>query len=681
MRIGIDTTALSRNTTGTGCYINCLLDQLKNTTNEIKTFDSVNFVKNENSFEAFRKIKSLHGGVKRQLYRKLKLSANMIKEDVDCAFFPNYFMPPQFEKPAAIVIHDLSFITHPQFYSKTFVLYYQRQMKETLKKRPIVITVSNHSRDSIHKNLGIKKDNIYLVQAYSQFNKNQLNIYTGKSKTPYFLFVGHVEPRKNLSFLVDNFILWKEKRKLNFKIVITGEIWIRSSSTINFIKKYKDHPDVELTGYVDEIRLQNLYANASGFVHTSFVEGFGFPVLEAMHYSLPIICSTGTATEEISGTNSIAVDPYDNNSLQNGFDKLYEKVLIAERINYDIKYSPELMRAQLNKILDLIELKQKSKVIFSSSSSHSVEEAVEKTLVYARLFNSGIKKEFLPKYLFDVKISDNVLKLALEKLLNENKIFVKNNSFYLNAFSKNFYVKKKAIPNHKRSIKFLELLKKFSLISSIAFSGGTANYGLENHDDIDLFIITKPNCVFIVYSFIHFSSILLGLRKVICANYLIDEKNLEIKSPRDFYTAHQIIFLIAYKNQNILDRFVFQNRWVNYFFPNFPVETVHAPISSRLYLVFSPLNKMIMIFYKLFYWKLISKNISSESLKIAPSCLKLHTNDHREKITKMFNEEWNKYLNAKFSKRIKVLKIRNEIATTMDNPERLLTETKTKFPV
>ena len=117
---------------------------------------------------------------------------------------------------------------------------------------------------------------------------------------------------------------------------------------------YADHEDVEFLGYVSEDELHKLYSGASAFVHASFVEGFGFPVLEAMHYGLPILCSTGSGTEEISNAYSVFFNPKDANDIKKGFDSLMQK-LDKQIVGYNIKYSPELMQHQLNELLTIIE--------------------------------------------------------------------------------------------------------------------------------------------------------------------------------------------------------------------------------------------------------------------------------------------------------------------------------------
>jgi len=630
MIVGIETSALSNRITGTSRYITCLLEQLKTLGDDIKLFSAFHSV---NNFLPKKK------GVQKFLYRNLFLKKEMDKEYVDYAFFPDYFMPKNFTIPSAIIIHDLSFVSHPQFYSKGFAFFYKYQLKETLKNSPLILTISEYSRKTISEYLDINIEKIRLLQAYSS-SDGEINYNQKKDK--YLLFVGHIEPRKNLYFLIKTFLKWKEITGVDLKLIIAGELWIKNEDTMKILYEFRNHTDVEFKGYVEELELSRLYRNASGFVHTSFVEGFCLPVLEAMHNKLPIICSSNTAAEEISAPYSITIDPWNDKSMLEGLDRLYQIISAKEKINYEIKYSSSLMKSQLVEVIDILKSKIKSRVSVSMPSVKNKEEAIEKTLLYSGLFNSGIKKEHLHKSIFDVEINKDDLESLLLKLYIENKIYFKDDTIFLNNNS-SFYKKPPAGIVKSKNKKSIKLMNFIPFISSISFSGGTAHYGYENHDDIDLFIITKPNALYIVYALIHVLSLLLRVRKELCANYLIDERGMEIKYPHDFYTAHQIISLKAFKNENILNRFFDNNTWIQKYFPNFfwKEAEMKNSVAKNLFLV--PINKSLKILYRFIYRKQLAKNQNKTSLKLEEHFIKLHTNDHRQRITEEFYNSWKNY--------------------------------------
>ncbi len=628
MKIGIDVSALGSKNTGTGRFINCLLAQLYNTQHTIEKFSP-----NIKNFSAPNEWKNKLR-TNKHLYREFFFKNEFEKSGAECGIFPDYFTPKNFYYPAAIVIHDLSFITHPHFYSRKFVYYYKQKMKQTLLLDPLVCVVSENTKANAVKYLNLNEKNIFLLQGYADAADEILINHT----EPYLLYVGHIEPRKNLLFMIRNFLLWKNTRGINMQLKLSGEFWIKSDETKNIISQYKDHPDVELLGYASDEELKKLYSNASGFVHTSFVEGFGFPVAEAMNYGLPILCSGGTACEEISFPYSITTNPGDDLSFLKGLDELYSLIIEKPKIQPEIIYSPERMQNQLAAILSSLEEKVYGKKIHYIPEAVSTEEAIEKTLLYSSIHNSGIHKELLHERLIDHKADADEINSSLIKLYLDSKILFKDD--YI--FSSHLQIYKTAAAKPKNHAeKLLKIIRSIPFISSIALSGGTAHDGIENHDDIDLFIITKKHTLYISYFLIHLLSLLFGSRKTFCANYLIDESKLAITASRDLYTAYQIISLKPIKNKELLNLFFFRNKWIQKYFPNFRIDSSEYKITSGYFLL-SGFNLLLNRFYKNLYRKII-KSSGDKSIVINKTEIKLHTNDHRIKTLTAFKNEWEKY--------------------------------------
>jgi glycosyltransferase involved in cell wall biosynthesis len=650
MVIGIDVSASGLKSTGTGRYINCLLEQLKLTDNQVRIFPSFYDATFRNKRLKKGALNKKLLGLNRHYYRMFGLTQEMEDSKVDCGIFPNYFVSNNFSKASAIVIHDLSFITHPQFYSRKFAAYYKFQLKQTLKKYPLILTVSEHTKNNICKHLNINQENVFLLQAYSNITKNSNSTKQTQPETPYLLYVGHIEPRKNLLFLVENFINWKNENRINIKLKLVGEIWIKSKEVNYLINKYSNHPDIVFKGYVDEEELDRQYSNAFAFVHTSLEEGFGFPVLEAMSYGLPLLCSNNHAAREISSPLSVAIDPNDSISLLNGLCEIYEKRVNNISHSYNVKYSPELMQNQLSNILDILYSRINKKNYLNPNKLITHEEAIEKTLIYSHLFNGGLKKNDLYKFLFDVKLNKKQFETALANLVYNNRINLINDHISLNYHNINIYKKGEKNSEKKKLKRSLQIIKAIPLISCICFSGGTAHYGIENHDDIDLFIITKPNSIYLVYLTIHVLSKIFELRKQLCANFLIDETCLAINDQHDYYTAHQIVSLIPFKNNEMLNSFRSNNYWVDEFFPNFIHHLLNEnqPIkkSGAIYFLLKPVNQILKYFYRFFYRNNLKKDTSG-AIKLDEKCVKLYTNDHRIKILDAFNREWKKYMEAK----------------------------------
>jgi len=275
-----------------------------------------------------------------------------------------------------------------------------------------------------------------------------------------------------------------------------------------------------------------------------------------------------------------------------------------------------------------------------------IEEAVEKTLLYYKLFNSGISENLLHSFLLDCKVSRDELDDVVKSLLDKKTVGISDGIVYLNKKIESFYKPKPLINNVRPTKKLLRLLRRMPFISAIAFSGGTANYGLENHDDIDLFIITKPFTVYIVYFLIHVASLLLKSRKILCINYLVDETALQIRIQRDLFTANQIIALKPFKNESFLHYFLNNNNWIVGHYPNYSIPETNHTGSSGIYSAFRPLNYLIRLLYR-FRYKQYLLRLEEGSVILSESIIKLHTTDYRSKIIREFHKQWNRYTSEK----------------------------------
>jgi glycosyltransferase involved in cell wall biosynthesis len=159
----------------------------------------------------------------------------------------------------------------------------------------------------------------------------------------YILFVGTIEPRKNLLRLLSAFEKLKNKFK-EYQLVIVGQIgWM----TEKFFEKLKNLPenvkrDIILTGYIPREDMVFLYNGCELFIYPSLYEGFGIPVLEAMSCGVPVITSNVSSLPEVGGDACVYVNPYDEE------DILYkmEKVLSSEELKNEMS-KKGLERAKL----------------------------------------------------------------------------------------------------------------------------------------------------------------------------------------------------------------------------------------------------------------------------------------------------------------------------------------------
>ncbi|MFH0837908.1 MAG: glycosyltransferase family 1 protein [Patescibacteria group bacterium] len=135
----------------------------------------------------------------------------------------------------------------------------------------------------------------------------------------YFLCLSTLEPRKNTAGIIEAYLAWQEDTKVDVDLVIAG----KKHPEIFSETKLKKHPDIHLTGFIDEEDKALLYQHALAFLYPSFYEGFGLPILEAMQCGTPVITSDATAMPEVAGDAAVLVNPGELKELKNAMHEIY----------------------------------------------------------------------------------------------------------------------------------------------------------------------------------------------------------------------------------------------------------------------------------------------------------------------------------------------------------------------
>lgn len=238
----------------------------------------------------------------------------------DVFFFPNvnFF---SFSKKCKVVttIHDLSFEMYRDFFSFKARLWHKMiQPKLLCQRSDKIIAVSENTKRDIVKLYNIPDEKIqmiYLGIITRNENPDPEKIKKVKEKyrlpEKYVLFIGNLEPRKNIESAIAAFL--KSNISKDYFFVLAGAQSWKSSRIHELIKKHFER--IHYIGYVEENEKPVLYALASLFVYPSYYEGFGLPPLEAMACGVPTIVSHASSLPEIVGNASILVDPYDVNDI------------------------------------------------------------------------------------------------------------------------------------------------------------------------------------------------------------------------------------------------------------------------------------------------------------------------------------------------------------------------------
>ncbi|MGZ2369848.1 glycosyltransferase family 4 protein [Ancylomarina sp. YFZ004] len=254
---------------------------------------------------------------------------------------------PLFYKNKITTVHDLSFLEHPEWFSRKYALAYKLLTPISLRNSLKTITVSEYSKSIIIKNLKKQEAEIEVIPNAVNTCTCEQNI----NKQKIILAVGSLDPRKNLERLISAFSRWDNDE---YQLVIVGGQQ-KSFSKMNFATNNR----VKFMGYVSEQDLHNYYSKSEIFIYPSLYEGFGIPPLEAMAHGTPVIVSRCTSLPDVCRDAAFYIDPYSEESILEGLESLVNSQslrddLIKKGYKNIKRFSWRLSAQKLNEIVSKI---------------------------------------------------------------------------------------------------------------------------------------------------------------------------------------------------------------------------------------------------------------------------------------------------------------------------------------
>lgn len=288
------------------------------------------------------------GRLKGHLWEQLELQKYVLKNNAFLISFCN--TGPLFVKNQIVTIHDLCFKIHPEWFSKSFSIFYNFLIPRLVKVSKAIITVSEVSKNELVEELGVPDDKITVVynavaSVFDKQNVSNINSVNKPLTENYILSVSSHHPRKNFERLVEAFKLIEND---NLKLCIIGNVSKNFKSTKNI-----DEENIVFLENISDETLVSYYKYARLFVFPSLYEGFGIPIIEAASMGTAVCVSDIPVFKEICGENAVYFDPYDLLSIKNG---------ILEGLNNTHTVLPEVDFSKFNwetsalKVIDLIKV-------------------------------------------------------------------------------------------------------------------------------------------------------------------------------------------------------------------------------------------------------------------------------------------------------------------------------------
>jgi len=242
------------------------------------------------------------------LWEQLELPQLMKRTGREGVLYSPVMSGPLAVKRQVLTMHDLFPVENPEWFSRAYSAWYRLLIPRLLRRVAYIMASSEYTRERILCRYGLPEDKVVLCrlahnERFAPLSDEEAARFREEQGLPdrYLLYVGSVEPRKNLKTLVS---AWKRTlaHEQGVKLVIAGgagqkAVFNAAESGAELLQD----PTIRSLGYFSDESLPLLYGAAEAFALPSLAEGFGFPVLEAMACGTPVICSNTTSTAEVAG--------------------------------------------------------------------------------------------------------------------------------------------------------------------------------------------------------------------------------------------------------------------------------------------------------------------------------------------------------------------------------------------
>ncbi len=332
MRIGIDTTALPARPFGAAHYIIHL-------TQAVLRVDSANeyviLTKPEDAahFEGLGRARVLSiplgGRLPRLAWEQTRLPALAREHRLDLLHSPHYTMPLRTPCRSVVTIHDLTFFLYPEMHEAYKRLFFRTIIPRSVQRADALIAPSESTRADLLRLLHPAPGKVWVIP-YGVADRLRPvapadAIDRARRKwnlaAPFLLYVGNLEPRKNIPLLLRAFKRLVDRGRPH-ALVFAGSPGWQERGIFRTVERLGLGERVRFLGYLPQEDLPVLYSAAQVFVYPSLYEGFGLPVLEAMACGVPVVTSNLSSMPQVAGDAALLIDPLSEQDLAEALDRL-----------------------------------------------------------------------------------------------------------------------------------------------------------------------------------------------------------------------------------------------------------------------------------------------------------------------------------------------------------------------
>jgi glycosyltransferase involved in cell wall biosynthesis len=258
----------------------------------------------------------------------------------DLCHFTNYLAPVVSDCPYVVTIYDMTLYIMPRYHRFKKLVLDRTLIPHVARRAGAIITISHSAKNDIVRFLKVPRDKVRVITgAVSPVfrhvsNEARLEAVCRRYHidVPFVLYVGTIEPRKNISRLIDAFAQMK-RQGLPHKLVIVGQPGWQCAPIFAEVERLGLKRDVIFTGYVPYEDLPALYSAAESMAFPSLYEGFGLPVIEAMGCGTPVVTSNSSSLAEVADGAALLVDPLSVEQIAGALTRLHKEPGLREEMS------------------------------------------------------------------------------------------------------------------------------------------------------------------------------------------------------------------------------------------------------------------------------------------------------------------------------------------------------------
>jgi glycosyltransferase involved in cell wall biosynthesis len=272
------------------------------------------------------------------LWTHLRLANELRQNPPDVFFTPAHVIPYSYRSPSVAAVHDLGFRYYPEAHTRWQMRYLNWSTHHNAQRGSRVISDSIHTKEDlvlIYEIPASKIDVIYpgldpLIRQVTDNTELEAVQHKYGITPPYLLYIGTIQPRKNLSRLIEAFI----QSGVGHQLVIAGKAGWRSRPILEkaFDNQSTATNNIVLPGFVAPKDKSALISGADALLYPSLYEGFGFPILEANACGTPVLCANTSSLPEIAGEAALLVDPLDTRGMSESIQKIVSDNDLRDRL-------------------------------------------------------------------------------------------------------------------------------------------------------------------------------------------------------------------------------------------------------------------------------------------------------------------------------------------------------------